>query len=213
MSFPPPAPPYLGPAKHISAGHNKPIHRIVIHSTDSPCVAGGARANAQWFNNPESKGSAHYIVDPEEVVQSVLDDAIAWHAPPNQHSIGVEMCDRPSKESLDHWMASPGEHPSGSKNPLRWLERNHRATLVKAARLTAELALAYDVPVRFLGVKQLLAGEHGITTHANVSNAFHQSTHWDPGIWPRRVFMRQVRKEVNALRLAAASPASVPVER
>jgi hypothetical protein len=55
------------------------------------------------------------------------------------------------------------------------------------------------VPVRFLSAQQLLAGEHGITTHANVTQAFHQSTHWDPGLWPKRAFMRQVRAFVDEL--------------
>jgi hypothetical protein len=58
---------------------------------------------------------------------------------------------------------------------------------------------AYDVPVVFLTPADLLAGKHGITTHANVSLAFGESTHWDPGFWPQYRFMRLVRKEYAAL--------------
>src|SRR5690349_17271161 len=90
-----PAPPYLGPAAHTSEGDNRPINRIVIHSTVSPCEPGGARKIAAYFRGRGSGGSAHYVVDPGEVVQVVYDGVIAWHAPPNAHSLGIEMCDIP----------------------------------------------------------------------------------------------------------------------
>lgn len=193
-----PAPRYVGPAFHTTAGHNKPINRIVLHSTVSPCVPGGAEHIAAYFRSAVSGGSAHYVVDPSEVVQVVFDDEIAWHAPPNQHSLGIEMCDMPAT-SINRWDDPATDMHSTRKNPLRWLEPNHRRMLRRAARLTAELCLAYDVPVRFLSSKDLLAGAHGITTHANVSGAWHESTHWDPGVWPKRSFMRAVRNQVKTL--------------
>jgi hypothetical protein len=201
MTHPAPDPVYLGPAAHTSFGHNKPITRIVIHATVSPCVPGGARAIAAYFRSPKAGGSAHYVVDPAEVVQVVFDDTIAWHAPPNQHSLGIEMCDYPSSTALDHWERNPDvdvQHGT-AKNPLRWLEKNHRKMLRRTAGLTAELCLAYGVPARFLSPEQLVDGQHGITTHANVSKAFHESTHWDPGLWPKRAFMREVRRQVAAI--------------
>lgn len=172
----PPNPPYLGPAANHSGSGNKPIHRIVIHSTVSPCEPGGARNIAAYFRSESAGGSAHYVVDPAETVQSVYDGVIAWHAPPNSHSIGIEMCDYPSASSAK-----------------RWRDGNHRRMLRRVARLTARLCLAYDVPIRFLSPADLKAGKHGITTHSNVSRAFRQSSHWDPGAWPRRAFMRQVQ--------------------
>jgi hypothetical protein len=200
VNHPAPEPEYLGPAAHTSPGHNKPITRIVIHCTVSPCVPGGARSIAAYFRSPGAGGSAHYIVDPGEVVQAVYDDVIAWHAPPNPHSLGIEMCDYPSSTALDHWETNPGgDHHGSRKNPLRWLEPNHRRMLRRTAKLTAQLCLAYGVPVRFLSPEQLRAGEHGITTHANVSQAFGESTHWDPGVWPKRAFMREARRQGETL--------------
>lgn len=212
--FPPPSPPYVGPPAHSTPGHNKPIRRIVMHATVSPCVPGGARATAAYFKSPRAGGSAHYIVDPAEVVQDAYDDVIAWHAPPNQGSIGIEMCDYPSSTTADHWYADhapsmaaqPGHPPTthNGKRPLfRWLEKNHRLMLHRAAQLVAELCLAYDVPAVWLSVSDLLAGHEGITSHANVSGAWHESTHWDPGLWPRRRFMRLVRKNIKRMRAAA----------
>lgn len=172
-----PAPKYLGPPDKSSGLGNKPIHRIVIHSTVSDCKPGGARAIAAYFRSSSAGGSAHYIVDPAEVIQSGYDDLICWHAPPNTHSLGVELCDRPDPSSK-----------------ARWRDDNHRAMLERAAHLTAQLCAAYGVPPVYVDVAGLAAGRHGITTHADVSKAFKQSTHWDPGAWPRRRFMRKVRR-------------------
>lgn len=186
----PPAPVYLGPPAHSTPGDNKPIKRVVIHSTVSPCEAGGARRIAAYFRTPAAGGSAHYVVDPAEVVQAAYDSVIAWHAPPNQHSLGVELCDTPS-----------------ATDASRWREPNHQAMLQLAAELVAQLCLAYGVPIRFLGPIRLRLGLGGITTHALVSQVFRQSTHWDPGAWPRRAFMREVRAAAD--RLQAADQATV----
>jgi N-acetylmuramoyl-L-alanine amidase CwlA len=103
----PPNPRYLGPAFRTSAGANKPPTRVVIHSTVSPCKPGGAEQIAAYFRSPAAGGSAHYVVDPDEVVQVVFDSVIAWHAPPNAHSIGIEMCDIPGPV--------PNDPPTGVK--------------------------------------------------------------------------------------------------
>lgn len=196
MSYPPPAPPYLGPPARYSSGDNKPIRRIVLHGTVSPTVRGGARQIAAYFRGQGAGGSAHYVVDPGEVVQSAYDSVIAWHAPPNPHSLGVEFCD----------MVGVG----GGSTPLpltRWDSKDHRAMLRLGARLVAELCLAYDVPVRMVGPAGLKAGKAGITEHSDVSAAFKQSSHWDLGNFPRRRFIRMVRREVAAIKAPEPTPA------
>jgi hypothetical protein len=77
----------------------------------------------------------------------------------------------------------------------RWRRDNQLAMLRRTARLTAQLCAAYDVPPRFRNASDLRAGRRGVTTHAQVSKAFRQSTHWDPGWWPRYRFMRWVRAD------------------
>ena len=183
----PPSPPYLGPAAHTTPGDNRPIRRIVLHSTVGPTKAGSARAIARYFRGETAGGSAHYVVDASEVVQVVFDRVIAWQAPPNRGSLGVEMCDYPDRTTA-----------------ARWKDADHKAMLDRTALLVAQLALAYDVPIRWRGVRGLKLGLTGITTHANVAVAFGQSTHWDPGAWPRRRFMRAVRRHALRLWLEAA---------
>jgi hypothetical protein len=198
MPIKPPSPDYYGPPARQSGNGNKPIHRVVIHSTVSPCEPGGARNIAAYFRSNTAGGSAHYVVDPTETVQAAYDSVVCWHAPPNSNSIGIEMCD------------IPGPVPNGPPARLqqlrrswRWVKPNQQAMLRRTARLTARLCLAYDVPVRYVGPRALRAGKHGITTHAAVSQAWHQSTHWDPGFWPRAEFMLLVRAHARRLRARA----------
>jgi len=190
-----PNPPYLGPPAHTSGGSNKPVNRVVIHCTVSPCKRGGARDIAAYFRSPNAGGSAHYVVDPGEVVQACYDGVIAWHAPPNPNSIGVELCDP---------MTGSG---------ARWNDRDHKAMLALAAKLVAQLCLAYDVPIRRLDVADLKAGRHGICGHADVSDAWHQSSHWDPGpAFPWEMFMQQVRQAARKFEVIKI-PDPTPVDK
>lgn len=182
--FPAPSPPYVGPPARWSGGSNKPINRVVIHSTVSPCQPGGARDIAAYFRSAAARGSAHYVVDPAEVVQVGFDSLICWHAPPNAHSIGVEMCDFPA---------------TGITGMRRWDDANHQAMLTRTAHLVAQLCLAYDVPIHRRYAIGLRLGRRGITGHVSVGRAFHQTTHWDPGAFPWRKFMRLVRTAAAAI--------------
>lgn len=204
----PPNPVYLGPAAHTSDGANKPIRRIAIHSTVSPCEPGGVEAIAAYFRSQSSGGSAHYVVDPTKVGQVVFDNVVAWHAPgcawsdghhltpASVNSIGIEMCDIPGPVPND----PPGSAKwKAAKRSWRWVRPNQLKMLHRTARLTARLCAAYHVPPTFLSIAELKAGKEGITTHSNVSQAFGQSTHWDPGFWPRRYFMTLVRARYKRL--------------
>lgn len=178
------------PRKHSGKG-NHPIRRVVIHSAVMPCEPGRARQLAAMNSRGSGGGSWHYATDPTETLQCSYDSYVCWHAPPNSHSIGIEMADYPRP-----W--PPGAHTTAWWNKLRstwrWGKRNQKLMLRRTARLTAELLLDYDLPAVFLSPEDLRAGKHGVTTHANVSIAFHQSSHWDPGAWPRRRFMYLVRR-------------------
>lgn len=163
-------PPITIQAAHMSAGSNTPVNRVVIHAT-SPGMAGHessqpgmARSTAQYFASPSSGGSAHYITDSGEDEQHcVPDNRIAWHAPPNSHSIGIEIC---------------GE---AVYNRPDWLAENVYPGIEKAAQRTVELCERFDIPKQFLDVSALRSGQRGITSHADVAEAWGESNHWDPG--------------------------------
>jgi hypothetical protein len=196
QDFPVPAPQVVGGVPHVHSGkNNHPINRVVIHSAVMKCVPGGARQLGN-MNQHSTTGSWHYATDPVEAIQCSYDSYVCWHAPPNPHSLGIEMADYPvpfpsGRRTRAWWHRL--------KQVWRWRGPNHRKMLHVTAKLTAELLLGYDLPIEFLGVRDLRAGKRGFTTHANVSKAFGESTHWDPGAWPRRKFVRLVKRYAREL--------------
>lgn len=185
------------PAKHSGLTGNRPIKRIVIHSAVMPCEPGRARQLARMNSEGLGGGSWHYAVDPEETFQTSYDSVVCWHAPPNPHTLGIEMADNPrpwptGKRTQTWW--------NKLKKVWRWADKNHQAMLRRTARLVAELCEVHDVPVKLLSVAACRRDEHGIATHNTVSKAFKQSTHWDPGAWPYAYFMMLVKSETKKIK-------------
>lgn len=176
-----PTPPYI-PA-NLTGGYQGTINRIVMHGTVAPgTYCGAAQDLGEYFRDllapPAGRwASCHYGTDPCEDRQYVYDNTVAYHAPPNEGSIGIEMCD-------------PQQGPDS-----RWDDAEHEAMLDRAAALTRQLCLAYDVPMVWLMADDLRAGKRGITDHENVSLAWGQTHHTDPGWSTERSddFMRRVR--------------------
>lgn len=178
----PPSPPFIAARWH---GGKQTPKTIVIHGTVSPCRTGQARATAQFFAQRPATGktSAHYSVDPAEVYQSVGDHVVAYHCGHNQDSIGIELCDPQTGFGA------------------RWSDANHKAMLKVAATLVAELCLAYKIPAIRVTPSALKAGKHGICGHVDMSLAFHQSTHTDPGPdFPWTDFIHDVKSEIARLK-------------
>lgn len=193
MAYPAPTATYAGPVAHHSGSGNLPATRIVIHCT-AGSDATGAPGTASWFRNPDSRGSAHYICDNRVTLRCTSLDNICWHAPPNSRSVGVELCCSLANKGLRHWTQS-----------------NHVAMLKRGATLTAELCLYLNIPAVKLTVAQVRAGQKGICGHIDVSNAFGQSSHWDPGpYFPWSTFMAMVRAEVARLTHVAPPPPPPP---
>lgn len=183
--FPAPSPEYIGPPNNHGPKTNKPIQLITLHETQSPCEAGGARDIAKFFVNTDKDASAHYIIDPKEIIQGLYDSYVGYAAPPNEHKLHLEIC---------------GYSVAERKAAKEKFERpNVKEAYARAAWLTAQLCLAYGIPPRFVGRfrMRMFPRMRGVTTHSVVSDVYKQSVHWDPGVWPRRTFMREVRKQVN----------------
>jgi N-acetylmuramoyl-L-alanine amidase CwlA len=177
--FAAPSPSFVA-ARH-SGGSQTP-RLIVLHSTVSPCKPGAADAIARFFRIGQAVTSAHYVVDPAKVIQMVGDHTVAYHCGYNQDSIGIEMCDMPSQDIK------------------RWDDKAHRDMEARAADLVARLCLAYNIPARYVSAADLMKGKKGVTTHAQMSQAYKRSTHWDPGAWRRFRFMGRVRARALLLR-------------
>lgn len=193
----PPKPKVVGGhPKHHSGRGNHPVVRVVIHSAVMECRSGAARLLGEWNRDGTTGGSWHYATDPDGAVQCSYDSYVCWHAPPNGHSLGIEMADNAGNEPVGNTWRNIWRR-------TRWAKPAQRRMLRHTARLAAELCLAYDLPLRLLTPAQVRAGHRGIATHATVTAAFGQSTHTDPRTWPARHFMRVVRRHA---RLVIADP-------
>jgi hypothetical protein len=184
-------PPAIGGTPRLHSGEsNKPITRVVVHSAVIPCEPGRARQLAEMNRAGSTGGSWHYATDPEHTYQCSWDKYVCWHAPPNDGSLGIEMADWPA---VPPTLRSAWER---AKKSWRWRRENHKKMLRRTARLVAELCVDYDLPPRYVPAKVLRVNRdaRGWTTHRQVSLAFGQSSHWDPGFWPRRRFARLVRE-------------------
>lgn len=151
-------------AYHMSSGANEPpVHRIVIHTAECACDPGVTVGIGNYFAGASSGGSAHYGTDPTTEGHWVHEARIAWHAPPNPYSVGIEIAGRASFTSA------------------QWQATNVVQAMLRAAARTADLCHRYGIPVVWLSPHDLLSGKRGITGHVCVSQAWHQSDHTDPG--------------------------------
>ena len=163
-------------AKNYTRANRTAIDLIVIHTMEAPEKPGKARQVAEWFASDNApQASAHYCVDEAEVVQSVLDQDVAWHAPgANRNGIGIE-------------------HAAYAKfGPDDWHQPGPQAMLWRSAKLVSELCAKYGIPNVKLSVADLKAGLRGICGHKDITDAFNGGKgHWDPGtfVWDEYMAM------------------------
>lgn len=113
--FLPPPVLWLG-SPNFSKRSGEPITRIIIHATQ----AGNSGSTIQWFQNPKSQVSSHYMLDRAgKIYQFVKDEDRAWHAVGANHdSIGIEFC------ALDQQM-TPNQNQMGQAL-IKWLLQKYK---------------------------------------------------------------------------------------
>jgi N-acetyl-anhydromuramyl-L-alanine amidase AmpD len=160
----------------------KHIDLVVLHSMEGIEDANKAESVAIWFAGKNKRfepprASAHYAVDCDSIVQMVKDKDVAWHAPgANHNGIGIEHAGK-AKQTREEWF-----------------DEFSAPMLLISAGLIARLCKRYGIPVEFVDAKGLHLRKSGITTHREVTSAFHRSTHMDPGAnFPLDWYIEQVR--------------------
>lgn len=203
---PPPPPPATMPARIVAAPRgqamrytpahpsNYSLHRrtetrfVVVHCTDGCEGVHAGRDVAAMFAAPipppGRPRSAHYVCDAATATRCVPDALTAWHCghTGNALSVAVEICGRAGQTRAE------------------WFDEASLATLCIAARVVADLCQVYGIEPMLADAAALSRGDGGITTHACVSAAWHESTHTDPGPqFPLVQFAMAVRRAMAPL--------------
>lgn len=176
-------------ARGINYTSGRKIRLLVIHTMESSEKPGTAENVALWFAGrtqyPAPKASAHYNIDPGNIVQSVRERDIAWAAPgANNDGIHLEHAGRASQTFTD------------------WHDADSRAIISRSAGLAADICIRHNLPVRLLLKSQILAGEKGLCGHDTITAAYPGPgrTHWDPGPnFPWQEYLQKVLRRIQDL--------------
>jgi N-acetyl-anhydromuramyl-L-alanine amidase AmpD len=165
-------------AKNYTPATRSDIRWIVLHTMEAAEASTTAENVARWFAGPSApQASAHYCIDDNSIVQCVKDHDVAWHAKGgNRYGIGLE-------------------HAGYARQTAEeWADAFSQRMLALSAALSADLCRRHGIPVAYVDAAGLLRGAHGITTHLQVTQAFKESTHTDPGRWfPMERYLELIR--------------------
>lgn len=181
------------PARFFTPTSGRKVNYVVIHTMETPEGLTTAENVAFWFAGSTSpRASAHYCVDMNSVVQSVLEKDVAWAAPGANHDgIQIELAGK------------------AGQTDEQWDDPYSQTELKLAALLVADICRRHNIPAVQVSTAGVLNGVRGITGHANVSQAFKGSDHWDPGPnFPWNEFIAEVQK---ALRPKPLTKWPVPI--
>jgi N-acetyl-anhydromuramyl-L-alanine amidase AmpD len=155
-----------------------PIQLAVMHTVEVPEKPTTAEAVARYFATTDRKASAHWCCDADSTVGCVRESDIAYAAPGSNHN-GVHV-------ELAGYAAQTGKD---------WADPySQRMLKEQAAPLVRAICKRHAIPTRFVDAAGLKAGQWGITTHAEVTKAFHRSSHTDPGAgFPIASFIEMVQ--------------------
>lgn len=137
---------------------------LVVHDLEAPVRNGIVWELATgWLQN--AGVSPHGMTGPDERVETCPDNRVGYHvrSPGNEVSHGEEHCGYASN-TLEQWTTG-----------AQW------QTLKRGAANMAVKSTKLGIPLRWLSIAQIRAGERGMCTHADISLAWGTTDHTDPG--------------------------------
>lgn len=156
---------------------------VVIHTTEGSSHERSAEDGAAYDARRTDGTSTHFFHDVNSTIQCVDTGDRAHTARATGNKIGIhhELCARASYGFV--W----------------WTDSSYaRPMLQRCARQVARDCRKWKIPIRRLSVQQLRAGAKGIVGHHDISLAFGESTHTDPGgSFPWGLFIGMVQDAYN----------------
>lgn len=153
----------------------------VIHSTESN---GDAAALANWQANPANGSSYNVLIGLDGQSYRENDDdysPYAARATGNRRGLHVALMGK-AAWSTERWHH---EAAAALETLAQWIAHTHRQ---------------YGWPLRWLTVEETRNFTPGYTTHANISLAFHESDHTDPGDHFPYEWVMERAKQINGSR-------------
>jgi N-acetylmuramoyl-L-alanine amidase len=153
---------WVGPTGNCDSGRfGHQIEMIVVHFTAS----GSGTGTVSWFKNPQSRVSAHYVLDRDgKMLQLVKDGDTAWHAGlpgdlarddvirPNPRAIGIEIVNWGPLDKRDnkYYNWTGNEHlgqvvEAGGKYWEPYTEAQYKSLI----GLVSYLCKRYSVPTQY----------------------------------------------------------------
>jgi hypothetical protein len=169
----------------LLAKYRKPrtrnVRLVVVHVNQGPDSHGGAVGVAQYCQRDASqrkgsKGGYHVIVDDvQTIVTAHADEVVQGAGGANEDGFHVCMVG------------------DANQSDQQWHDAFSVANCARAAEAVRNACTQLGVPPTLLTTDEVKAGKSGICGHVHVSQAFHKSTHTDPGPnFPWQEFMAQV---------------------
>lgn len=181
--------PYREQLNGLWSGSDNTRQVIVQHTTESE----GGNTNVIGYLEQTRNGSYQTMVDFDgEEVRMVPDDRQAWAAMNAGNRIGLHVCAMGRAAfTRDRWLSE-----------TRLLERT--------AMRYAEWSRLYGIPLIKLNPTDVRAGKRGVCGHADISAAFRESDHTDPGAnFPFDVVISRAKQLLDPTQEAPMSAAEV----
>jgi N-acetyl-anhydromuramyl-L-alanine amidase AmpD len=157
--------PYVPARWQTKVEGKRNVRLLVIHDMEAPETSKTAENVANYFKTGTAKASAHLCIDSDSIVQSVLDNNVAFAAPGvNRDGIHLELAGYVKQTEAD------------------WLDSYGLLLLERAADAAAQYCLKFDIPPVHLTNDELKAGQRGIIGHYQASAVYPPNAgHQDPG--------------------------------
>lgn len=160
------------------------LQGICVHTTENNLGA-PAEGVANYQINTET-GSYHVLVDNTDndnvnSIRANTDDWLTWSAgwTGNQIAVHISFVARAAMSRAD-WLGATRMLNEGADVCAYWVKK-------------------FNFPITKLSAADLKAGKRGLFGHADVSAAWKEVNHWDPGAnFPWDVFLDMIKLRINA---------------